>query len=634
MFSIKQKPVRRGSALFLVLVMVGAMGALALSAIVLTGNAGLVGASYDKEADLRYAAETGLSIGVARLNFNPATLPDTGYSQILNAYQIHAVDNQVVPGVVVNVYIGPSGSTTGQFGRFASIVSEARDSRGVGFIRRLEMIQESFAKFAYWSQSESNNGSTIYFGNGDNLWGPVFSDDNISIASSGATFHDVVSTSQSVVGASYGTFMKGYQTGQKSVSLPTNTLLAKLAGYAGAGGFNFTAPSNGDVTTTRMRIEFVAFDMNTPTDGDSTGVDEGFFKVYQGNSGQESWVRGDYSANTCGDWHAIGPAGKLKFFPQSVHNNTWFQNLLKQSAASGGGGLTSSQASAEKSASEGTIMGHANARCYLGGDPHLAAVERIAANYPDTLTRYIGGEDTTFTAVGKYGTWQQFTATPLAAIAAKRADAKTLFPLYRGYNTTSKGVIYVNGTLGLSGVLRGDVTLYATGSIAILTSLRYANDPGLGTCADMLGIIAGNDIMVADNALNTPQYTSNGNSQMRMLGATPDLYIHAIGMALNTSFGVENYASGPNNFNGCQGTQNGRGCLFLTGGIIQVARGPVGLLDGHGFTKRYSYDRCAVGSPPPYFPTTGKFVNSRYFELDPVNFNIKTLFASIVPPDK
>ena len=72
----------------------------------------------------------------------------------------------------------------------------------------------------------------------------------------------------------------------------------------------------------------------------------------------------------------------------------------------------------------------------------------------------------------------------------------------------------------------------------------------------------------------------------------------------------------------------------MTGGIIQVARGAVGLLDGHGYTKRYSYDRCAIVAPPPYFPTTGKFLDSRYFELDPVNFNIKTLFASIVPPDK
>ena len=108
---------RAGSALFLVLVMVGALGALAMSAIVLTGNATLVGQSYDKEADLRYAAEAGLSIGKARLNYDPAALPDTGYVKILDNYVVKAVDNKPVSGVSVTVYLGPSGSTTGQFGR-------------------------------------------------------------------------------------------------------------------------------------------------------------------------------------------------------------------------------------------------------------------------------------------------------------------------------------------------------------------------------------------------------------------------------------------------------------------------------------------------------------------------------------
>ena len=574
------RPARRGSALFLVLVMVGAMGALAMSAIVLTGNAGLVGASYDKEADLRYAAETGLSIGKARLNFDPTALPDTGYETLLKDYQIKSADSLPVAGVTVSVYAGPTGSTTGQFGRFASLVAEARDTRGVGFVRRLELVQESFAKYAYWSKSESNTGGTIYFGGGDNLWGPVFSDDKISIASSGATFHDEVSTSMTIVGANYGTFVKGYKTGQKQVVLPTNTTLSKLSGYATAGGFNFAPASNGDESTVRMRIEFVASDMNG--DGDSTDVDEGFFKVYEAIAGQESWLRGDYSTSNCGDWHAIGPAGDLKFFPAVVHNNTWFQNLLQKSAATGGGGLTSSAASTEKSASTATIMGHTNARCYLGGDPHLVAVERIAANYPDTLTRYIGGDNTTFTAVGKYGTWRQYSATPLAAITLKRPnDAKNLFPIYRGYNTNTKGVIYASGTVGLSGVLRGKVTLYATGTVALLDDLRYANDPGLGTCADILGAIAGNNVIVADNALNTPQNT-NGSSQMRILDETKDLYIHAIFMALNTSFQVENYTGGPSDFSDCEGTNNGRGCLYLTGGIIQVSRGAVGLLDGRG----------------------------------------------------
>ena len=40
---------------------------------------------------------------------------------------------------------------------------------------------------------------------------------------------------------------------------------------------------------------------------------------------------------------------------------------------------------------------------------------------------------------------------------------------------------------------------------------------------------------------------------------------------------------------------------------------------------------AATTSPPPYFPTTGHFVRSRYFEVDPTGFNIATYWAQLVP---
>ena len=624
---------RRGSALFLVLVMVGALGALALSAIVLTGNATLVGQSYDKEADLRYAAEAGLAIGKARLNYDPAALPDTGYVKILNNYTLRAADAKAVSGVAVTVYLGPSGSTTGQFGRFASLVSEARDARGTGFVRRLELTQESFAKFAYWSDKESGDNGTIYFGGGDNLWGPVWSNDQISINSGGAHFHDEVGTAKSVTGSAYGTFDKGYKTGQKKIVLPSNTMLAKLSGYASAGSMSFTPPTTGAVSGARMRIEFVALDLNA--DGDSTDADEGFFRVYEANSA--SWVRGDwpgYSTDEsdmlqCGDWHAVGAANKLKFFPVSVHNTTWFYNLMRKTYATGGGNMSNTNANSEKTASLETIMQHTNARCFPGGAPQLAAVTRTSASYPDTLKRYIGGEDSTFTPTDSKGGWKVYSNTPDTKVSSKRADAKYLFPIHRSINANSKGVIYANGTVAISGVLRGRVTLYATGAVAVIDDMRYASDPGLGLCQDILGIIAGTDIQIADNAINTPQNVAS--STMRNLDDTKDLYLHAVMMALNTSFGVEDYDTGPTNFSDCEGSNNGRGCLYLTGGVIQVERGAVGQSDGHGYTKRYSYDRCAIMAPPPYFPTTGRFNDSRYYELDPVGFNVAQLFKAITP---
>ena len=71
--------------------------------------------------------------------------------------------------------------------------------------------------------------------------------------------------------------------------------------------------------------------------------------------------------------------------------------------------------------------------------------------------------------------------------------------------------------------------------------------------------------------------------------------------------------------------------------VIQDTRGAVGTSTSGaspnvtGFVKRYSYDRCAVMNPPPYFPTTGRFQDNRYYELDPVNLNLTQLFKSLSP---
>ena len=71
----------------------------------------------------------------------------------------------------------------------------------------------------------------------------------------------------------------------------------------------------------------------------------------------------------------------------------------------------------------------------------------------------------------------------------------------------------------------------------------------------------------------------------------------------------------------CGAAVSGRGCLNLVGGILMDTRGAVGLVGATGYVKRYAYDRCAATRPPPYFPTTGRFADNRFYELDPVKFN-------------
>ena len=626
---------RSGFALLTILILTLGMAALAASAVYLSGNAGLLNTSQDREREFKYGAEAAMAMGKSRLNTDALVLPDTSFVTLISGQQVVGADGVSLPGLTVNLYVGPTGSSTGQFGRFASVVAEARDAQGARFVRRLELTQESFARYAYWSNRETNNGQTIYFGGGDNLWGPVWSNDNINILSSGAWFHNEVGTAKGIFGKPYGTFSKGYSENQRPVTLPSTAALSKLPGYAASGKMNFATPNSGAAAGVIARVEFVAIDLGGPTD--STDADEGFLKVYIANAGEDNWLRADWTNNkattiNCGASYRTVPGGPRQFFPASVHTQAWFKALLQA------GGMTAQQATDTSNASLSDIMAKSTARCYLGGDPHLVAVERNNGNFTNA-EKQIGGDETTFTPInGARGRWLPWTGPVDPRVLGKRPnDAQQLVPIYRGLNPGTKGVVSFTGTIGVSGVLRGRMTIYSTGSIILLDDLRYATDPSAATdkaakCPDMLGIIATNNITVADNALLGPQWlTPNGPDFWKNFDDTKDVYLHGVMMALNTSFGAEGYDQGPTNANGCEGTQNGRGCLYLYGGLIMESRGAVGLSSGSGYVKRYTYDHCAVSNPPPYFPTTGRFLDNRYYEIDPVRFDVAQLFSRLQP---
>jgi hypothetical protein len=227
-----------------------------------------------------------------------------------------------------------------------------------------------------------------------------------------------------------------------------------------------------------------------------------------------------------------------------------------------------------------------------------------------------------------------FSNTPDSQVVRMRKasnlelEAKYLFPISRRYNNGAKGVIYEAGNVGVSGTVNGLVTLYGKGSVVFLDDLRYANDPATGRCHDILGVISDYDVVIAENALLEPV---NTGTTTKNVDDTKDFYLHAVIMALGSSFRVQNYGGGPTNVNDCDVTNNGRGCIYLSGGLIQAARGAVGTSSGSGFSKRYTYDRCAVVNPPPYFPTTGRFTDNRFIELDPQGFKPLDYFLSLDP---
>jgi Tfp pilus assembly protein PilX len=635
----------RGIALVLVMLITVAVAALAAGAIFLTGSSYLISRGQQQEEDMRNAADAGIELGRSALNGNPALFPDTGYVALQSNQPVYDASGNAIPGVTRSVYVGPTGSSTGQYGIFGSVVSVIQNQSGAVVVRRGELAQESFAKYAYYTNSE---GSGICFGGGDQIFGPLHTNDNMCIYNSGARFHSTVEVAGSITGANYGTFDMGYIAHGAVIPLPTVTALAKLATYATQGGMNFTAPSGGTATQSRLRIEFVPLDING--DGKLTDPNDGFFKVYIATSSTNAkYVTGTQygsyqsaaSSNNqdpnCGDFHVVVTGGiyDTTFYSAYYHYNKQPNNTAPPPGTIINGSTGGTEGSTASTNATNSLRRGAWSKCYLLGDDHL--------NFDTVGTRH----PNTFRASDYWGAWQRYTTTPDPAViaalknpasraldttlATRTLEAQYLWPLSRQYNPNSKGVIYVNGNAVVSGTVRGHVTLAASGNVIVADDIKYSIPPGSAPClaADMLGLIASGYIYMSDNVMNTPQpWSSSGGYEH--LSATTDEYLQGVLLTLN-SFTVEGYDTGPTSSENCGTDVAGRGCLYITGGIIQGTRGAVGQTNGTGYVKRYAYDNCAMETPPPYFPTTGRFFKNRYYEIDPVGFNVASFFASLTP---
>lgn len=574
-----------GFALVLTLLVVLAIGALVTGAVAVGSNQLLVSRYHQRMGVLDAAAEDGVEYGRALINGDRDLYPDEGFAVLENGLPVLDADGNTVPGVRRWLYAGPSGVTSGQYGVFGSIVAVVRDDGGGVSIRRAQVFQESFAKYAYFTDIEPSN---IAFGGGDQIWGPVHTNDDLKIYNSGATFHSETRTAKSVVGVQWGTFHRGYEENVAPIPLPETAELNRLRTQAQAGSMNFTSTTAGTEGSARLRIEFVALDLNG--DGRTDGEDEGFIRVY--SSTNTAWVTahrptsgtGLRESRNCGHFHPSGD-----FVTAAAHGTT--------------GSDTWSAA-----------VQSPTRRCYLGGADSLT--NGFRANTPAPFPA---------------GQWLPWNG-PIDSRLAGRPDAGFLHPISRALNPNFKGVIFVDGKVAISGRLRGRVTVAATDNIIFADDLTYVTDPGMGTCQDILGVFAGRNVVVADNTLNSPVQGA-GTATWWTYDDTSDEFFHAVVLALN-QFTVENYASGATQAEPCTGSIFGRGCLLLVGGIIQRTRGAVGTLagtGGTGYLKRYSYDACAATNPPPYFPTTGRFARGQLYQVDPAGFDVDAYFNLLTP---
>ena len=593
----------RGIALVVVLLVVLAVAAIIAGAALLGSNTSLIAKHQARLSVLETVADAGIEEARSRINGDKTQYPDSGYNILEAGVAVYNSAGAVIPNVKRWLYVGPSGVTSGQYGVFGSIVSIAQDPQGNRVIRRGEVYQESFSKYAYFTTIEG----AIVFANGDQIQGPVHSNDGITINSSGATFFGPVSTAQTITGKPYGTFKQGYKEHVPVIPMPSTADLAKLQAQATIGGTAITSTTLGNDGQASTRIEFVALDLNA--DGDSSDDDEGFMKVFQASS---SAYLSYLMADTI-NYNGTGSSAGVRNSPNCGHYDAGVWKTFEAHAGTSG---TDSKSNAPNNANLGRA-------CWLGGSDILNA----DAAHPNGQF---------LAAAGVRGAWLPWVGTVdsrvATALGANAAEAPYLWPISRAVNPNFKGVIYVAGKVAVSGKVRGRITLAASGNIVIADDITYVTNPGAASCSDILGLFSGNDIVIADNLLNDPVPYYSGTTAPTHWDPDGgwDETIHGFVLALDI-FTVQNYDEGSTDDEPCGGVNAGRGCIYLTGGIIQRQRGAVGLTSGRGYIKRYAYDACGLESPPPYFPTTGHFARGHYFEVEPTGFNIDSFWALLIP---
>jgi hypothetical protein len=154
------------------------------------------------------------------------------------------------------------------------------------------------------------------------------------------------------------------------------------------------------------------------------------------------------------------------------------------------------------------------------------------------------------------------------------------------------GVIMGNDSVHVQGTLDGQLTISSNmGNIYVEDNLFYEQDPRIVLSSrDLLGLVAEQSVIIADNPANQTDCVIQGNI-----------------FARSGSLTAENFANGTI-----------RGRLTIYGSIVQDVRGPVGTnLDGvlnSGYLKSYAYDprlydpNFRPPTYPGYIPATSPVI--------------------------
>ena len=458
----------RGIALIFALFLAMVVAGIAMGVVLMSSNGTLIAKFHANEAMMEAASDGGLEQGRDTLNGNANIVPvGLGFVTLETNASVRDASGTVIAGFTRSLYAGPNGDTTGQFGEFASVISVISNPRGAVVVRRMQLKQDSFARFARFF----NTWTCCMWGSNEVIFGPVHSNQGMAVQTGapGATFWGPVTVVTSVTNAGSANWNGGYTPGAAAITFPTTATLTNLLSFATTSQTVVTGWPTTTDSVPDTRIEFVPLDLNV--DGDVLDADEGFFRVWKISAAGVPLDKRKYA--TARDWLNM-PTGVPASMPAPPAGTTSATdpNLISPNCGGTMAGdwwtadsiyaKTVGTATVKKTAVTTALTG-GQRRCFLGGDRRL---------YPDSLERISNGNGTWLTWAGWAGAppaslVNAVAAQGVAAGQSANAIAQTYWPITRNMNVNFKGIIYVNGSIAISGTVRGRVSVVTTGNIML-----------------------------------------------------------------------------------------------------------------------------------------------------------------------
>jgi hypothetical protein len=194
---------RRGFALLAVILVSIVAATIALALSMLSMSNVIIQSSSERAMSVDDAALSGLEVARARLNAKRDSVPVTGYATIENGVIVSSSPQPITRSTwVARIGNADSLAVGGEYGVQGEIVSRTVDASGNSAVRRSLIFQQSFARYAYFSDIGFNPGGAIlWFANGWTAQGPLHSNDSLYIwdgAFPQAIFRDEVTTAKGI----------------------------------------------------------------------------------------------------------------------------------------------------------------------------------------------------------------------------------------------------------------------------------------------------------------------------------------------------------------------------------------------------------------------------------------------------